>query len=94
MNVITQRKVAAILEVFGIYAAGQLLAFILANILGIPLYNPITDLTIHGSNNTINPPELQQITLKLLGVLFLLAALVLEWLDKRRIRNTEDALKA
>jgi membrane protease YdiL (CAAX protease family) len=65
MNVITQRKVAAILEVFGIYAAGQLFALILANILGIPLYNPITDLTIQST-----PPELQQITLKLLGVLF------------------------
>lgn len=65
MNEITQKKAAAILEVFGIYAAGQLVAFILATILGIPLYNPITDLTAQST-----PPELQQITLKLLGVLF------------------------
>ena len=65
MNEITQKKVAAILEVFGIYAAGQLVAFILAKVLGIPLYNPITDLTLQST-----PPELQQITLKLLGVLF------------------------
>jgi len=33
MNEVIQKKAAAILEVFGIYAAGQLLAFILANIL-------------------------------------------------------------
>lgn len=65
MNEITQKKVAAILEVFGIYAAGQLIAFILAKVLGIPLYNPITDLTLQST-----PLELQQITLKLLGVLF------------------------
>lgn len=65
MNEITQKKAAAILEVFGIYAAGQLVAFILAAILGIPLYNPITDLTTQST-----PLELQQITVKLLGVLF------------------------
>ncbi len=65
MNGITRKKAAAVLEVFGIYAAGQLIAFILATIVGIPLYNPITDLTAQST-----PPELQQITLKLLGVLF------------------------
>lgn len=65
MNEITQKKTAAILEVFGIYATGQLVAFILAKVLGIPLQNPITNLT---SQST--PLELQQITLKLLGVLF------------------------
>ena len=65
MNEMTQKKVAAILEVFGIYAAGQLVAFILAKVLGIPLYNPITDITLQST-----PLELRQITLKLLGVLF------------------------
>ena len=65
MNAATQRKAAALLEVFGIYAAGQLVAFILAKLLGIPLYNPITDLTAQST-----PLEFRQITLKLLGVLF------------------------
>jgi hypothetical protein len=65
MNTITQKKIAAILEVFGIYAAGQLIAFVLATALGTPLYNPISDMTVQST-----PLELRQITLRLLGVLF------------------------
>ena len=65
MNAVTQKKVAAIFEVFGIYAVGQLVAFILAKGLGIPLRNPIVDLTLQST-----PLELRQITLQLLGVLF------------------------
>ena len=66
MNEKTQEKIAAILEVFGIYVVGQLVGFILAKVLGIPLRNPLTDLTLQTTS-----PEMRQITMQLLGVIFM-----------------------
>ncbi len=45
-----RRKVAAVLEVFGVYLAGQLVMLLLAGAVRIELTNPLTHLTASASN--------------------------------------------
>jgi membrane protease YdiL (CAAX protease family) len=79
------RKAAALLEVLGIFTVGQLLGFLLGQLLGIPLQNPLLGLTV---NTT--PAELFTMTQQLLGVLLLqyagwfLLILPIGWWYRRR----------
>ncbi|MEX0676725.1 MAG: type II CAAX endopeptidase family protein [Pirellulales bacterium] len=60
------RRAAAVLEVLGIYAAGQMLAFLLGAIFRIPLLNPLLTLS-----PAPTPYELLQVTGQLLKILLL-----------------------
>jgi membrane protease YdiL (CAAX protease family) len=80
-----RRKAAAILEVLGIYAAGQLAAYLIGLLLGLQLQNPLSNLAA-----TISPADLTQITLQLLTLLLLqyagwfLLILPIGWWYRRR----------
>ena len=83
------RKACAILEVLGIYAAGQLLGMLLFAILGslihIPLKNPLLEITASATQN-----DLLRITWRLLVLLlcqytgWMAAAFAVGWWHRRR----------
>lgn len=80
-----RRKTAAVLEVLGIYAAGQLVSYLTALLLGIRLQYPLGNLTADTS-----PATLVQITGQLLTLLLLqyagwfLLILPVGWWHRRR----------
>lgn len=79
------KKVSAILEVFGIYVAGQFVGFLAASLLGLKLQNPLLTL----SSSPI-PAELLQVTVQFLILIFFqyfgwfLLAYPIGWWHRRR----------
>jgi membrane protease YdiL (CAAX protease family) len=84
------RKAAAVLEVLGVYAAGQMLGMLLFAILGslmkIPLKNPLLEITANASQS-----DLLRITWHLLVLLlcqyagWMVSAFAIGWWHRRRI---------
>ena len=79
------RQIAAVLEVIGVYTAGQLVGYLLGLLLGIPFTNPLADLSAQTT-----PAELLSITGRLASVLFLqysgwfALAFLVGWWHRRR----------
>jgi membrane protease YdiL (CAAX protease family) len=85
MTTNVRRRAAALLEVLGVYLAGQLVMVLLIRLTGIPVTNPLQGLTVAATG-----PELVAASGQLLGLLLLqyagwfLLIIPLDWWRRRR----------